>query len=168
MATPKQPQMPPHKMLASRESTAEALLRLQADQSEIEALFNQYDDALTSEDKQQIVRTLCEDLTVLTALEEVYFYPLAVDVLVDDTHAVQKSLIEHAVMKWLFEQLEDESPDSGAYDAKVEVLREMFLKHTREENREIFPKLRRRLLFLDEFDTMLSDAMPDIPTRLLH
>jgi hypothetical protein len=51
-------------------------------------------------------------------------------------------LEEHHVVKWLLSELDAMDPTAERFDAKVTVLMESVRHHVKEEERELFPKVR--------------------------
>ena len=58
---------------------------------------------------------------------------------------VDEATVEHASAKDLIAQIEGMSADDDLYDAKVTVLGEYIDHHVKEEQDEMFPKMRRRI-----------------------
>ena len=65
---------------AATAKTKDALALLKEDHRHVEELFAQFESARKPERKQQIVQTLCTELTLHTQLEEAYFYPAVRDI----------------------------------------------------------------------------------------
>jgi hemerythrin-like domain-containing protein len=104
------------------------------------------------------VQQICEELTVHAQLEEQAFYPEAQKALGDERDLVDEARVEHASLKWLIAQLENEGPDSELYGARVTVLKEYVQHHVREEEKEMFPKLRKTELDLDRLGQTLFEV----------
>lgn len=127
-----------------------AIALLKGDHRTVEDLFEEYENARRSDRKQALVRQICEELTAHAQLEEQVFYPAAQSALGDDgVNLVSEARVEHASLKWLIAQLEAEAPDSELYAAKVTVLKEYVQHHVKEEEKEMFPRLRKTELDLD-------------------
>ena len=138
----------------SRSQNAIALLK--NDHRTVEDLFEEYEHARRADRKQTIVQQICEELTVHAQLEEQAFYPAAQKALgSEDRDLVDEARVEHNSLKWLIAQLEQEAPDSELYAAKVTVLKEYVQHHVKEEEKEMFPKLRKTDLDLDELGQTL-------------
>lgn len=125
----------------------DAIALLTADHKEVKALFKQYDElAETDEgdaDRQALADQICQMLTVHATLEEELFYPAAREVLGDDEDLVDEADIEHASVKELIAQIEGSSPDDDHFDARVKVLGEYVEHHVKEEEGEMFPKVKK-------------------------
>ncbi len=74
-------------------------------------------------------------------IEEEIFYP-EVKAALKDHELVPEATVEHASLKDLIAQLEAVEPDGEMYDAKVKVLSEYVKHHVKEEQNEMFPKVK--------------------------
>ena len=132
--------------MPTRNEQIDALKLLKQDHEEVEQLFEEFDHAgdRAHKTKEKIVRSLIEDLAKHAAIEEQIFYP-AVRELTGDDGAVLEALEEHHVVKWTLSELDGMDPEDERFDAKVMVLKENVLHHAKEEEREMFPKVREAL-----------------------
>ena len=96
----------------------------------------------SGEEKAAIVQQICMELTVHAELEEEFFYP-AVREQIGDDDLMDEAEVEHAGAKDLIAQLESMEPDDDLYDAKVTVLGEQIDHHVKEEEGEMFPKVKK-------------------------
>jgi hemerythrin superfamily protein len=140
----------PSKPASPRAKDAIALLT--ADHKEVRALFKQYDklagSAQPGAQKQQLAQQICGLLTVHATLEEELFYPAARQVLGKDGDLLDEAVVEHATAKDLIAQIEGAASADALFDAKVKVLGEYIDHHAKEEETEMFPKLRKTELDL--------------------
>ena len=132
----------------SPESAVEVLKK---DHDEVEALFDQFEDAKdesNTELKAQIVAAVCRALTIHAQVEEEIFYPAMRRE--DDAHdLVDEAAVEHQTVKNLVAELQAASTDDDLYDAKVKVLSEYVKHHVKEEEGELFPLARKADLDLE-------------------
>lgn len=132
----------------ARTTPSDAIALLREDHRGLAALFAQFDRLKADgERKQALVARICRELTVHAKVEEEIFYPAARTVL-DDAALIDEADVEHASAKALVAELEAAKPGDDHYDAKVKVLGEYVGHHVREEQEEMFPKLRRTKLDL--------------------
>jgi len=138
---------------AGRNDAPDAIELLMNDHREVKALFKQYDKLVKAEadagEKQVVAAQICVMLTAHATAEEEIFYPRAREVLGEDEDLVDEADVEHASAKELIAQIEAGSPDDPLYDAKVKVLGEYIDHHVKEEEGEMFPKVRKSDLDLD-------------------
>lgn len=148
-------------------ASTDAIQLLTADHKEVKALFKAYGQLVDAdgddEEKQRLALEICAKLTVHATVEEELFYPAARDVLEDDEALVDEADVEHACAKDLIAQIMQSAPDDPLYDAKVKVLGEYIDHHVREEEREMFPKIRKSDLDVDA----LGEDMAQRKERLL-
>ncbi len=133
----------------SRSGTAvgeDAIKLLTDDHKQVKALFKSYDKLVegdgADEDKQALAEQICTMLTVHATAEEEIFYPAARAVLGKDQDLIDEADVEHATAKDLIAQIQTSSPDAQ-YDAKVKVLGEYIDHHVKEEEGEMFPKVKK-------------------------
>ena len=143
-------------MPASKKSTSrstgksagdDAIKLLTADHKEVKALFKDYeklvDGDAADDEKQALAQEICMMLTVHATVEEELFYPAAREVLGEDEDLIDEADVEHASAKDLIAQIEASSPAEELYDAKVKVLGEYIDHHVKEEEGEIFTKVKK-------------------------
>ena len=123
----------------------EAIALLRADHKRVSALFEQYEKTRSVAKKKELVRTLCEELTVHAQIEEEIFYP-AVKRAMRDKELVPEATVEHATLKNLIAQVEGAEPDGEMFDAKITVMSEYVKHHVKEEQNEMFPKAKKTSL----------------------
>ena len=129
-----------------REQKTDALALLKADHKEVKELFKSYDELVAAEassgdERAAIVRQICSMLTVHATVEEEIFYPAARDN-VDEQDLLDEAEVEHASAKDLIAQIEAMLPGEDLFDAKVKVLGEYVAHHIKEEEDELFPKIK--------------------------
>lgn len=125
----------------------DAIQMLTTDHREVEKLFDQYSALAESEDaddtqKTELAQQICAMLQVHTSLEEELFYPAAREA-IDEQDLLDEAEVEHASAKDLIALIMGSSPDEALYDARVQVLAEYVKHHVKEEEKELFPKVRK-------------------------
>jgi len=145
--------------------TPDALKLLMADHREVKALFKEYEKLVKAqaedERKQALAEQICEMLTVHTTVEEELLYPAAREVL-EESDLVDEAAVEHASAKDLISQIRSMAPADELYDAKVTVLGEYVEHHVKEEEKEMFPKLRKTELDLKELGVSLQTRKSEL------
>lgn len=134
----------------------DAIHQLAQDHKEVKTMFKQY-ETLTDRSKvskKKLAEKLCDALSLHAQLEEELFYP-AVRSVIHDDDLMDEALVEHASAKELIAQIRAMDPGDDLYDAKVRVLGEQIDHHVREEEGEIFPRVRKSGLNL----TALGEQM---------
>jgi len=162
----------PSKTAKTRASGAaqDAIKLLMSDHKEVKTLFEQYDKLVESEaaadEKQAVAEEICLALTVHATVEEELFYPAAREVLGEDVDLVDEADIEHASAKELIAQIEASTPDEDHYDAKVKVLGEYIVHHVKEEEGEMFPKIKKTSLDIQALGADMSARKEQLTSEL--
>jgi hemerythrin superfamily protein len=124
-------------------SSPEAFTLLKSDHREVDALLKQFERARRNA-KSAIAERICTALTVHAQIEEEIFYPAAREVLrAADQDLIEEADVEHASLKNLIRQIQGRASSDDSYTAKVTVLGEYTKHHVKEEESELFPKLRK-------------------------
>jgi hemerythrin-like domain-containing protein len=128
----------------------DAIRLLMADHQEIDACFERHrrrrEFADAGEDTYELRHSLalqiCTMLVVHAAIEEDLFDPAARGVL-DDQFVIDEAAVEHASVKELIRQVRASNPGEPLYEARIEVLARYVRHHVREEENQLFPRVRR-------------------------
>lgn len=135
----------------------DAIALLKADHRQVDELLQQFEKA-RKDRKESIAQKICLALSVHAQIEEELLYPAARQALdQDDMDIVDEADVEHATVKQLVRDVEGSSPEDSHYDAKVKVIGEYVKHHVKEEERELFPKLRQAELDLDALGVQLAE-----------
>lgn len=127
-----------------------AISLLMKDHKTVKALFEQY-EGLSDRSfatKKKLADQICHELIVHTQIEEEIFYP-AVRRPIHDGDLMDEAVVEHASAKELIAQILAMDPTEDLYDAKVTVLSEQIEHHVKEEESDMFPKVRKTAVDLD-------------------
>jgi hemerythrin-like domain-containing protein len=168
-STPHHKAAPKRAPSASARTATDAVKLLVTDHKEVKALFKAYEklvkDQANGDEKQAIAHKICTLLTVHATIEEEIFYPAARDAL-PEADLVDEATVEHATAKDLIAQIESMSPGDDLYDAKVKVLNEYIDHHVKEEETELFPKVQKTKVDLDELGSELSSRKEELLAEL--
>jgi len=129
--------------------TIDAIAMLVDDHKKVKALFAQF-EALSDRskvNKKRVSDQICRELTVHTEIEEQLFYP-SVRGPIKDGEMMDEAIVEHASAKDLITEIRDMDPGDDLYDAKIKVLSEQIEHHVGEEEKEMFPEVRKSKLDL--------------------
>jgi hemerythrin superfamily protein len=147
----------------------DAITFLKDDHHTVEQLFKRFEQsgARAHVQKRQIVDRIIEELSTHAAVEEQVFYPVVRASVPDTEDITLESLEEHHVMKWLLSELDGMDPTHERFTAKVTVLMESVRHHVKEEEGDLFPKVRSQLgrNELAELGQAMADAKKVAPTR---
>lgn len=128
-------------------SNFDALAVLERDHRLIERFFADFDQA-TAQQLDPIGRRICKMLRIHTQIEEELFYPAARDALRDAT-LIDRAQQEHADAKNAIREVEARTSDAADYVERVRYVRGLVEAHVRQEEGELFPKVRETELNLD-------------------
>ncbi|WP_039912858.1 hemerythrin domain-containing protein [Cellvibrio mixtus] len=149
--------------LAGKAQEATRLLR--ADHKLVNDLFEKFESTRSADKKQALALEICQELTIHAQIEEEIFYP-AVQKVLKDKSLVPEAKVEHETLKYLIAQIQSEEPGSELYDAKVKVLSEYVKHHVKEEQNEIFPKVKESRLDLIELGAQLEARKEELKAAL--
>jgi hemerythrin superfamily protein len=146
----------------------DAIALLKADHAEVEKLFKRFEKLgpRAKKTKADIADRVIAALSQHAVIEEQLLYPAMRERMPDDDELVLEALEEHHVAKWLLSELDNLTPDDERFDAKFTVLAENVRHHVKEEEGELFPKLRKAFTRteLDELGQALAAAKEVAPT----
>ncbi len=165
MPTPREEAAQKAKPAPKAEKPEDAIKLLTKNHREVEALFKKFESARDEDDdnKADIVAQICQALSVHAEIEEEIFYPAARDALSEKGEdLLDEAEVEHASIKDLVTQLEDAEPGDDLYDAKVKVLTEYVQHHVKEEEGELFPKVRKTDLDLDQLGAEMFERKTEL------
>lgn len=145
-----------------------ALTLLRTDHSEVAEMFEKFEkrkDKMNAAQKDALVSEICLALTVHAQIEEEIFYP-AVRPEIDDDDLMDEAEVEHDSLKELIAKIEGEGPDGDLYDAHVIVLGEYVKHHVKEEQNEMFKKVRETDIDLKELGAQLMARKEELMAEM--
>lgn len=133
--------------MAKVQKKDDAIELLKQDHREVESLFNEF-EKLKDEDEEaaaEIIETACTELQIHDKIETEIFYPAvreqAGDEEVEDL--LDEAEVEHDTVRELIEKLEGMDSEDEKRHAHFTVLIEYVKHHVEEEEKEMFPKLKK-------------------------
>lgn len=147
----------------------DAIAMLKAEHADVEKLFKRFEELgpRAKKTKADIADRVVAALSQHAVIEEQVLYPAARERMPDDEQIVLEALEEHHVAKWLLSEIDNCTPDDERFTAKFMVLAENVRHHVKEEERELFPKLRKQFsrTELAELGEQLAAAKRSAPTK---
>jgi hemerythrin-like domain-containing protein len=147
----------------------DAITFLKDEHKTVEQLFKRFEKAgdRAHAEKRDIVERFTEALSVHAALEEQLFYPVVRATVPRTEDIALESLEEHHIVKWVLSELEHMDPADERFDAKVTVLIENVRHHVREEEQDLFPRVRDELGrdALNDLGDAMAEARKTAPTH---
>lgn len=148
-------------METTNERGMNALELLKHDHDEVDEMFKQFEEIKDNGDdaeKEQLVAQICDALTIHAQIEEAIFYPAARRALQDKGQdLLDEAAVEHQTLKDIIGRLEMAPTSDPLYDAGVKVLSEYVKHHVKEEENELFPKVRSSDMDLQAIGEQLAE-----------
>lgn len=138
-----------------------AIKLLETQHQEVKHLFQQCEKA-SGESKREIFEKIADDLAVHSAIEEKHFYPATKSARTEEL--LQEAVEEHLSVKRIIADMLEMDPADAQFDAKLKVLQEQVEHHVKEEEGDLFPKVK-KLLSADELED-LGVVMEDLAGEL--
>ncbi len=133
----------------------DAIELLKEDHRAVKELFREFEQAEGEGRKQKLAARICLELTVHTVIEEEIFYPACEGKIDEDK--LKEAYVEHDAAKLLIAEIEaGENQSDDFFDAKVQVLSEQIEHHIGEEEKELFPEVRKSEIDLDGLGEQLA------------
>ena len=107
-----------------------------------------------------------DQLTVHIKSEEEIFYPAAREAIENDD-LMNEAVVEHNSAKELISQIQSMGPSDPMFDATVKVLGEYVNHHVEEEQNEIFPKVEKAKLDLEEIGAQIAQRKEELSEELM-
>jgi len=123
----------------------------------VEELFEKFEDADAAEEKREIFEKLAASLVGHDAIEREIFYPACEQELGEDDDVLGESLVEHGLVEFSLYRA-DANRTSDDFDKYVTVLKEVVTHHVKEEEKELFPKVKSEMesARLEELGTRMA------------
>jgi hemerythrin-like domain-containing protein len=147
-----------------------ALELLKRDHDAVDKLFAEYEDlkdGASESEKENLVAQICDALSVHAQIEEAIFYPAARRALQEEESKdlLDEAAVEHQTLKDIIGRLEAAPTSDPLYDAGVKVLSEYVKHHVREEENELFPKVRSSDMDLQAVGQQLAQRKQQLESR---
>ena len=130
---------------ATSSKSIDAIALLDEDHRRLEKIFREFEtlpDDANDETKRGVVERASAALTVHIRIEEELFYP-AVQRMLSEKILSEETVMEHSAARELMESLERLEPSDPFYDATFVVLAEYVKHHVRNQEKDIFPRIRK-------------------------
>ena len=129
------------------------------DHDEIGELFDRYEalasDEASADERRGLAEEICTFVLVNGAIKEEIFYPAVRDVL-DEEYLIDEALVAQDGARSLVDDIQAGDPTEPRYDAQVRILHELIMQHFEEERTELFPRVRRTSLDLEELGAEMA------------
>jgi hemerythrin superfamily protein len=147
-------------------SSTDAIALLKTDHRTVEALFAEFEDEQSKPRKITLATRICRELAVHAKVEEELVYPRALSIFgKDEQGLIWEATVEHGTLSGLIDALGGAAATDEDFDAHVKVLKEYVKHHVREEENEIFPRLRATGLDLEALGEEIADRKDELMER---
>jgi hemerythrin superfamily protein len=145
----------------------DAIKFLQSQHRAVEKLFEKFEGASEGARKtrQQLCREISDQLAIHAEIEERIFYPATKDSRTEEL--LLEAVEEHLAAKRIIADLVEQEPEDEVLEAKMKVLKEQVLHHVEEEEKELFPKVKKLLDAerLDELGEELEELSQELEEK---
>ena len=120
----------------------DAITYLTKEHEEAKALFEQIEASTDPATRKQLSTKVIAALRAHTKIEEEVLYPLVREQMKEGSKLFDEAMQEHEEAKKAMKEMESLSPDDKEWDDKFQILMHGVLHHAKEEETEMFPKMR--------------------------
>jgi hemerythrin superfamily protein len=152
--------------MAKTRTKDNALEMLKQDHREVEMLFKEF-EKLEQDGEQaleQVISTACTELKIHDKIETEVFYPAvreqAQNEEVEDL--LNEAEVEHTSVRNLIKTIEGMSPSDEKRNAHFTVLMEYVKHHVKEEEKEMFPKLKKLDIDFGQLGQQLKERKAEL------
>lgn len=127
--------------MATRSKEPEILALIKSDHTKVKKMFKEFEETVETDTQQasEICDQILAELSLHTEMEEQIIYPLLKG---QDEKLFYEAQEEHHVAKTLMSELQEMEADDPSFQAKMTVLQENIAHHIKEEESEMFDKIR--------------------------
>lgn len=148
-----------------------AIELLTADHRKVDELFKEFEKETDGRRKVALATQICNELTVHATAEEEIFYPQALAAFEnegksDDKDLIWEATVEHGTLEGLIASLAGVSAADDAFEAHVKVLKEYVKHHVKEEENQMFPKVRGTSLDLDALGEQIAERKEQLKVQM--
>lgn len=156
--------------MAKARKAPDAIELLKKDHRTVEQLFKEFEklhEADEHEAADQIVETACTELQIHDKLESEIFYPaVRQQAGEEEEDLLDEAEVEHTTVRDLIQKIEDMGPGAEKRHAHFTVLVEYVKHHVKEEEKEMFPKVKKLELDLKELGTQMKERKTELMSEM--
>lgn len=138
-----------------------AIELLKQDHRSVEVLFKEFEQLEDDQDAaEQVIETACTELKIHDKIETEIFYPAVRNAAEQEEveDLLDEAEVEHDTVRALIEKLEGMDPSDEKRKAHFTVLVEYVKHHVKEEEKEMFPKVKKlKTLDLDSVGAEMKE-----------
>ena len=142
----------------------DAITLLKKDHDDVNRMFEEFETS--DEDRKfELAAEICQALTVHATIEEEIFYPQAREA-IDAEDLMMEAEVEHDSARYLIERIQEGELDETQLSAMIKVLKEYVGHHINEEQRKMFPRVKRSELDLQAIGRELLERKTELEGEL--
>jgi hemerythrin-like domain-containing protein len=151
---------------AKKAKKLDAIELLKRDHAEVKKAFKQFEKAKYKDPDacKEFLASICMAIEMHAKVEEEIFYPAARKRIKDDD-LVNEAQVEHNSAKQLIAEMEKLAGDDPMLKAHAQVLSEYVNHHVKEEENELFPKVKRAKLDLEALAQQILERKDELKAR---
>ena len=151
---------------AKKAKQLDAIELLKRDHADVKKAFKAFEKAKYKDPQacKDFLGSICRDLEMHTTVEEEIFYP-AVRAKIKDDDLMNEAQVEHHSAKQLIAEIEKLAGDDPMLKAHAQVLSEYVNHHVKEEENEMFPKVKRAKLDLQGLAQQILERKDELKAR---
>ena len=146
-----------------------ALDLLKQDHKEVDGLFKEFEklEEDGSEAVEQVIATACTELKIHDRLEAEVFYPAVREQADDELRdLLDEAEVEHTSVRNLIQTIEGMSAGDEKRNAHFTVLVEYVKHHVKEEEKEMFPMVKKLDLDLQQLGQQLKERKAELMSEM--
>ena len=156
------PRKTSRKLSSRNRAPKDAIALLKADHRAVKGLLEQFQKSRSGSKQAQLAEQICAALEVHSEIEEEIFYPAAREALKKNGDLIDEAEVEHTSVKELIDKIKGGQPGEAMWEAQVKVLGEYVIHHVKEEEGEIFPKVKKTSLDLQAIGEQLAQRKAEL------
>jgi len=156
--------------MAKARKEPDALDLLKQDHRRVEGLFKEFEKVHESDDNEaadEIIENACMELQIHDKLETEIFYPAVREQAeTEESDLLDEAEVEHTTVRELIEKIEDMGAGADKRHAHFTVLAEYVKHHVKEEEKEMFPKVKKLDLDLQALAARLQERKTELMSEM--
>ena len=156
--------------MATTRKKDDAIELLKKDHREVEGLFKEFEklEEDGEEAVQQVIATACTELEIHDKLETEIFYPAVREQAEQEEieDLLNEVEVEHKGVRDLIQTIKGMDPADEKRNAHFTVLMEYVKHHVKEEEKEMFPKLKKVDIDMEQIGTQMKERKAELMNEM--
>jgi hypothetical protein len=156
--------------MAKSRKEPDAIALLKQDHRRVESLFKEFEKLHESDEHEaadDIIETACAELQIHDKLEMEIFYPAVREQAEGEQEdLLDEAEVEHSTVRELIQKIEDMGAGAERRHAHFTVLMEYVKHHVKEEEKEMFPKVKKLDLDLKALASRMQERKSELMSEM--